>query len=103
MFNENIDISESDFLIKFWGPVLERLFIGTILRLKWDDTLLTMKDISNDNGFKIDLRVINNKAVQRYNKESEVTVTEAAKNNPGLFKFMSDRCKLLSGNKSDNR
>ncbi|KAG0738530.1 hypothetical protein G6F57_000178 [Rhizopus arrhizus] len=99
MFNENIDISESDFLIKFWGPVLKRLFIDTALRLKWGDTLLTMKDISNDNGFKIDLRVINDKTVQRYNKESEVTVAEAAKNDPGLFKFMSDRCKLLSKNK----
>ncbi|KAG2227067.1 hypothetical protein INT45_003797 [Circinella minor] len=99
MFNENIDISEWDFLVKFWGPVLEKLFIGTGLRLKWGDTLLTMKDTSNDNGYKINLRVINDKTVQRYNEESEVTVAEAGKNDPGLSKFVIDRCKLLSENK----
>ncbi|CAO3665571.1 unnamed protein product [Rhizopus stolonifer] len=99
MFNENIDISEWDFLIKLWGPVLEKLFIGTGLRLKWGDTLLTMKDVSNDNRFKVDLRVINDKTVQRYNEESEVTIAEASKSDPGLLKFMSDRCKLLSENK----
>lgn len=57
-----------------------------------------MKDFSDESGFKIDLRVINDRTVQRSNEESEVTVAEAAKDDPGPFKFMSDRCKLLSEN-----
>jgi hypothetical protein len=37
--------------------------------------------------------------MQRYNEESKVTVAEAARDDPGLGKFISKRCKLLSENK----
>ncbi|CEG79959.1 hypothetical protein RMATCC62417_14361 [Rhizopus microsporus] len=61
--------------------------MGTGLRLKWSDIILTMKDVGNDSGFKVDLRFLNDKVVQRHNKEVDVTVTEAAKNDPGTSKY----------------
>lgn len=40
LFNNEIDISEWDYVVKFWGVVTERLFHGTGLRLKWGVTCL---------------------------------------------------------------
>lgn len=64
---------------------MERLFLGTGLRLKWGDTLLTMKFVGIDSNFKIDMRVLNDNLVQRYNEENDVSVAEAAKNDPWLL------------------
>ncbi|KAI7889073.1 uncharacterized protein EV154DRAFT_483488 [Mucor mucedo] len=46
LFTEDIDTSEWDMIVKFWGPVMERLFTGTGLRLKWGDTILTINDVT---------------------------------------------------------
>jgi hypothetical protein len=35
IFNDQIDNSEWDFVVKFWGLITERLFYFTHLRLKW--------------------------------------------------------------------
>jgi hypothetical protein len=35
LFAEDIDNSEWDYIVKFWGPVIERLYMHTGLRLKW--------------------------------------------------------------------
>ncbi|KAG2216261.1 hypothetical protein INT45_006062 [Circinella minor] len=96
IFNDDVDKSEWDYIVKFWGPVLERLFVGTGLRLKWGDTVLTMKDVGVNGNFKVEMGVLNDAMVQRYNEEEELTVEEAAESDPGSFKYQSDRCKLFS-------
>jgi uncharacterized protein YjiS (DUF1127 family) len=35
LFDSHIDSSEWDFIVKFWGPITERLFYESQLRLKW--------------------------------------------------------------------
>lgn len=35
LFDPQIENSEWDFIVKFWGLITERLFYGTQLRLKW--------------------------------------------------------------------
>lgn len=35
LFATDIDSSEWDFVVKFWGPITERLFRDSGLRLKW--------------------------------------------------------------------
>ncbi|KAI9258810.1 hypothetical protein BDA99DRAFT_514247 [Phascolomyces articulosus] len=99
IFNDDVDKSEWDYIVKFWGPLLERLFVGTGLRLKWGDTVLTMKDIGTNGNFKVDMRVLNDAMVQRYSEEGDLMVAEAAKGDPGSFKYQSDRCKLFSESK----
>ncbi|KAI7848352.1 hypothetical protein BDC45DRAFT_541064 [Circinella umbellata] len=99
LFNDDVDISEWDYMVKFWGPVLERLFVGTGLRLKWSDTVLTMKDVGVNGNLKVDMRAFNDVMVQRYNEEEDLTVAEAANSDPGSSKYQSDRCKLFSESK----
>lgn len=77
--------------MKFWGPITQRLFYFSGLRLKWGDTHLTLHDTIGDIVLKVDLRIIK----QRYNVENEVGVAEAAEESPGKVKFNSDRCKVL--------
>lgn len=99
LFTDDIDNSEWDMIVKFWGPVMERLFTGTGLRLKWDDTILTMDDVTTVGHFKVDMRVINDTKIQKLNSEEDLAVAEAAKSDPGVLKYQSDRCKLLSESK----
>jgi hypothetical protein len=35
LFNDHIDSSEWDYVVKFWGVVTEDLFHNSSLRLKW--------------------------------------------------------------------
>lgn len=37
VFTSLTDISEWDYIVKFWGPTLERLFYKPQLRLKWQE------------------------------------------------------------------
>ncbi|KAI9358861.1 hypothetical protein BD770DRAFT_410166 [Pilaira anomala] len=99
MFSKSTDNSEWDFLIKFWGPVMERLYLGTGLRLKWGDTTLTMKDVGIEGCLKVDMKVMKDDIVQRFNQETDLSTSEAAKDEPGSAKFNSDRCKLLTESK----
>lgn len=62
------------------------------------DTHLTMKDTING-SLKVDLRVINDKLVQKTNQETEVCITEASKEHPSELKFHADRCKIQVENK----
>ncbi|EIE85663.1 hypothetical protein RO3G_10373 [Rhizopus delemar RA 99-880] len=94
LFNPEIDSSEWDFVVKFWGLITERLFYRSHLRLKWGDTHLTMHDTICDSSFKVDLRILHDKIKQRYNTENDVAIMEAAVEGSGNAKFVSDRFKL---------
>ncbi|KAI8890553.1 hypothetical protein K501DRAFT_168606 [Backusella circina FSU 941] len=59
-----------------------------------DDTYLTLNDAVSDATLKVDLRIINDKTIQRYNVEYDMTVMEAAEEDAGNKKFVLDRCKL---------
>lgn len=76
LFEEDIDCSEWDFVIKLWSPLIEELFINTDLRTKWGDTVckLTHEDGTTDS--KIDLRVLFDKMIQHYNIEHDVSAGE---------------------------
>ncbi|KAG1445857.1 hypothetical protein G6F55_011784 [Rhizopus delemar] len=99
LFDTAIDSSEWDFVVKFWGPITERLFQDSELRLKWGDTNLTLNDTVSETALKVDLRVANDKMKQRYNAEHDVAVLEAAEENAGNAKFIFDRFKISIENK----
>ncbi|KAI9347516.1 hypothetical protein BD770DRAFT_327602 [Pilaira anomala] len=44
---------------------------------------------------KVDLRILQDETVQRFNKETDTAVLEASKEDPGLLKYQSDHCKLM--------
>ncbi|CAO3615244.1 unnamed protein product [Mucor hiemalis] len=100
LFNDEIDCSEWDYIVKFWGLIMEQLFFNTTLRLKWGDTHITLHDTIANKILKVDMRVLNDKINQRYNVENDVSVMEASEEAPGEAKFVSDRCKLSIENKT---
>lgn len=100
LFSDTVDSSEWDYIMKFWGPITQRLFYFSGLRLKWGDTHLTLHDTIGDMVLKVDLRIIHDSIKQRHNFENEVGVAEAAEENPGSAKFNSDRCKVLIESKA---
>ncbi|EPB85752.1 hypothetical protein HMPREF1544_07421, partial [Mucor circinelloides 1006PhL] len=93
LFDEQKEVSEWDFLMKFWSSILERLFVKSGLRLKWGDTHLNNEGDESP-SLKVDLKVLDDEVVQRYSQETEVAVAKFAKSSPGCAKFTSDRSKL---------
>lgn len=53
-----------------------------------------MHDTICDSSFKVDLRILHDKIKQRCNTENDVTIVEAAEEDLGNAKFVSDRSKL---------
>lgn len=100
LFSDTIDSSEWDYIVKFWGPITQRLFYFSGLRLKWGDTHLTLHDTIGYIVLKVDLRIIHDSMKQRCNVENEVGVAEAAEENPGKLKFNSDHSKVLIESKA---
>ncbi|CEP11105.1 hypothetical protein [Parasitella parasitica] len=93
LFDDEVESSEWDFVVKVWGVVTERLFHGTNLHLKWGDTHLTVHDTVSDLLLKVDLGILHDKVRQRYNFETDVGVFEAAEEEPGNVKYIGDRCR----------
>jgi hypothetical protein len=58
-----------------------------------------MHDTVSDTNFKVDLRIINDKIIQRYNTENDIAVAEVAEEDSGDAKFVSDRYKISIENK----
>ncbi|KAG1166505.1 hypothetical protein G6F36_012918 [Rhizopus arrhizus] len=87
LFSDTVNSSEWDYIVKFWGPITQRLFYFSGLRLKWGDTHLTLHDTIGDIVLKVDLRIIHDSIKQRYNVENEVGVAEVAEENPGSIYF----------------
>ncbi|KAI8051705.1 hypothetical protein BDF21DRAFT_441288 [Thamnidium elegans] len=92
LFKEDIDCSEWDYIVKFWGVIAKRLFYESNLRLKWSDTQLALYNTISDVRLKVDRRILNDKINQRYNIENDISVMDV--------KFVSDRCKLSIENKT---
>lgn len=44
---------------------------------------------------KVNLRIVQDQIVQKFNKEIDTSVAEATKGDPGIQKFQSDHCKLM--------
>lgn len=100
LFSDAVDLSEWDYIVKFWGQITQRLFYFSGLRFKWGDTHLTLHDTIGDVVLKADLRTLHDNIKQRYNVESEAGVAEAAEKNPGAVKFKSNRSKVLIESKA---
>ncbi|KAI7898204.1 uncharacterized protein BX663DRAFT_533437 [Cokeromyces recurvatus] len=100
LFSDTANSSEWDYIVKFWGPITQRLFYFSGLRLKWGDMHLTLHDTIGDMVLKVDLCIIHDSMKQRYNVENEIGVIEAAEENPGSIKFNSDQCKVLIESKA---
>ncbi|KAI9347512.1 hypothetical protein BD770DRAFT_395701 [Pilaira anomala] len=100
VFDDNFNKSEWDYLCKFWSPIMEKLFERSGLRLTWGDTTLSLDDIQSKNNMKVDLRILQDETVQRFNKETDTAVLEASKEDPGLLKYQSDHCKLMVESKN---
>lgn len=108
LFDRQKDVSDWDYLLKFWGNTLERLSKKKRLEIEVVSrrykttfafpftctfTLILLGETLIWRRLKVDLRVLKDEIVLRYNKEAEVA--EFAKSSPGFFvKFSSDRCKL---------
>ncbi|KAL7320858.1 hypothetical protein PS15m_000704 [Mucor circinelloides] len=58
LLEDQVDSSEWDFVVKFWGVVTERLVHATDLRLKWGDTHLTVHGIDSAGYLKVELMVL---------------------------------------------
>ncbi|KAL9555501.1 hypothetical protein PS6_002816 [Mucor atramentarius] len=107
LLEDQVDSSEWDFVVKFWGVVTERLVHATDLRLKWGDTHLTVHGIDSAGYLKVelmvltvDMRILHDKVRQRYNAETDIGVCEAAEEDPGNAKYIGDRCKVMIESKA---
>ncbi|KAG0743931.1 hypothetical protein G6F57_005860 [Rhizopus arrhizus] len=82
LFNDEVDSSEWDFVVKFWG-------CGHRTFVLWYGPAL-----------KVDLRILHDRVQQRYNIETDVGVFEAAEEEPGNVKYIGDRCKVMIESKA---
>ncbi|CEP13594.1 hypothetical protein [Parasitella parasitica] len=92
---EEVDTSEWNYVVGFWGAVSGRLFHGSGLRLKWGDTHLTVHDTVSDLILKVDLKILHYRIRQGQNVETDIGAMEAAEEQPGDAKYIFDRCKVL--------
>lgn len=94
---ENTKLSEADFLVKAWEPILEKLFARTNVLLHWGDTLFVT---GNDDGTKrrMDLRLLCKSGIYNY----DIGEGEFGKN-AIKSKMFSDKIKLIAnGEKQPN-
>ncbi|KAG0162963.1 hypothetical protein DFQ30_000964, partial [Apophysomyces sp. BC1015] len=87
LFDDRIDKSEDDFIVKCWGPVMEHLMAGSSIRCKWGDTICSL----HSDRFKIDLRVVKDVRSQ----EHDVARAEFAKKNASPQKLADDHAKVM--------
>ncbi|KAF7730684.1 hypothetical protein EC973_001633 [Apophysomyces ossiformis] len=87
MFEGSIDLSETDYAIKCWGPVIEHLMARTSVRCKWGDTVCSL----HAEKFKVDLRIIND----RIKNEHDISQAEFARDNANPIKLSDDHIKVL--------
>ncbi|KAG2224390.1 hypothetical protein INT45_002929, partial [Circinella minor] len=94
IFQDDIDITELDFGVKLWGPMLEKLFRNTSLRCKWGESVGDSSGVAESRGFKVDVRIVRD-TLSRRRKEADQANVEMARKNPTISKTSSDRIKLL--------
>lgn len=91
------NLSEGDYVVKVWGPLLETLFRGSGVILHWGDTV--PENIKAENKIiKMDLRIINSLGDEK--SKSDIATAEIAKNiTPS--KFYKDKLKTMLSSKAD--
>ncbi|KAG1165142.1 hypothetical protein G6F46_012340 [Rhizopus delemar] len=96
IFRKDIDITETDMVVKVWGPLIESIMRDKgDIRLKWGDTIGNSGTLTKS-GFKMDLRVVRD-VISKINKRKEENTAnaETAKLDASIGKIDNDRCKLL--------
>jgi hypothetical protein len=81
--------------MKIWSPIVEEPFSDTNLRNKWGDTVYKLGNEDGTTVLKVDLRILFDKTIQRFNVEHDISSGEFSKYDPGQLKYQSDRCKLM--------
>ncbi|KAI9269753.1 hypothetical protein EDC94DRAFT_581879 [Helicostylum pulchrum] len=66
-----------------------------LLQALKEDTIISLDNIETNHNLKVDLRIVQDQIVQKFNKEIDTSVAEATKDDPGIQKFQSDHCKLM--------
>ncbi|KAF7721385.1 hypothetical protein EC973_004814 [Apophysomyces ossiformis] len=106
LFNQNHSkLSEGDYVVKVWGPILETLFRSTDLRCKWNETIASctaeaavLQEGARKMGLKADLRIVADDCACA-KEEMDVSGAEMARNGAALSKINSDRIKVILGGK----
>lgn len=91
MFDKNIEKNEQDFIVKFWGPLLEKLVPNTDLRLRWGESSCSMLP----NRLRADVRVIYDRQEGQQHQEYDMMQMEASRMYPSKQKFDFNHMKLL--------
>ncbi|KAI7884124.1 uncharacterized protein EV154DRAFT_574703 [Mucor mucedo] len=78
-------------LVKFWGPLMEKLIQKTGLRLKWGESSCSFIP----SRLRADVRIIYDKQEGNMNKEYDMMDIEASRISPSRQKFDFDHTKLL--------
>ncbi|CEJ04039.1 hypothetical protein RMCBS344292_18009 [Rhizopus microsporus] len=101
VFRKDLDITEGDFAVKVWGPILESTMRDEEeIRLKWGDSVGDSSGVSESIGFKVDVRAVYDRFSARKNlKEVDTANVEMARADASIGKITSDRTKLFIENK----
>lgn len=91
MFDKSIEKNEQDFIVKFWGPLLEKLVQNTGLRLRWGESSCSMLP----SRLRADVRVIYDRKEGQQHQEHDMMQMEASRMHPPKQKFDFDHTKLL--------
>ncbi|KAI8886859.1 hypothetical protein K501DRAFT_292609 [Backusella circina FSU 941] len=91
LLDDEVNSSEWDFVVKFWGVVTER-FGG--------NTHLTVHDTVSDLPLKVNRRTLHDRVRQRYNVKTDISAFEAAEEKPGNVKYINDRFKVMIESKA---
>lgn len=86
-------MSEGDFIIKVWGPILEKLFAGTNVFLHWGDTLSVTSD-NDSTKRRTDVRLLCKAGADNYDIGEGEFGKDAIKS-----KLYSDKLKLIANGK----
>lgn len=101
VFRTDLHITEGDFVVKVWGPILESIMRDEEeIRLKWGDSVGDSSGVCESRGFKVDVRAVYDKfSARRSLKEVDTGNVEIAKSDASIGKITSDRIKLFIENK----
>ncbi|KAI7884130.1 uncharacterized protein EV154DRAFT_574709 [Mucor mucedo] len=83
MFDKNIEKNEQDCIVKFWGPLMEKLVQNTGLRLKWGESSCSIAP----NRLRADVRVIYDNKEGQQHKEYDIMQIEASRISPTKQQF----------------
>lgn len=94
VFEHETMLSEGDFIVKIWGPILENLFAGTSVILHWGDTLSEISEDNETSRRRMDLRFLCSSRIS-----NDVGDTEFGKK-VCVSKLYHDKEKLITNGKA---